>query len=89
MKKTLALLLALTMVLLAFAGCSSDTASTTTDTSSDAAATTDGSNASASGQVVKIGFLSPITGPNAAEGAAARNAFMLAIEQANASGEYP
>lgn len=90
MKKILALLLALTMVLLAFAGCSSDTASTTADdTSSDAAATTDSSEASASGQVVKIGFLSPITGPNAAEGAAARNAFMLAIEQANASGEYP
>ena len=64
MKKTLALLLALTMVLLAFAGCSSDTASTTADdTSSDAAATTDSSEASASGQVVKIGFLSPIIGP--------------------------
>lgn len=38
---------------------------------------------------VKVGFLSPITGPNAAEGAAARNAFQMAIEAANASGEYP
>ncbi len=40
-------------------------------------------------EVVTLGFLSPITGPNAAEGAAARNAFQLAIDQANASGEYP
>lgn len=38
---------------------------------------------------VTIGFLAPITGANAAEGAAARNAFELAINQANASGEYP
>ncbi|MDR1766302.1 MAG: branched-chain amino acid ABC transporter substrate-binding protein [Lachnospiraceae bacterium] len=42
-----------------------------------------------SGKVVKLGFLGPITGGDAAEGAAARNAFMLAIKQANASGEYP
>lgn len=40
-------------------------------------------------EVVKLGFLSPITGPNAAEGAAARNAFQMAIDAANASGEYP
>ena len=40
------------------------------------------------GDVVKLGFLSPITGANAAEGAAARNAFQLAIDQANASGDF-
>ena len=40
------------------------------------------------GGTVKLGFLSPITGANAAEGAAARNAFQLAIDQANESGEY-
>ena len=39
--------------------------------------------------MVKIGFLGPITGTNAAEGAAARNAFQMAIDQANASGNYP
>lgn len=39
--------------------------------------------------VVKIGFLGPITGSNAAEGAAARNAFTLAIGEANKSGEFP
>ncbi len=43
----------------------------------------------AAAETVKIGFLGPITGPNAAEGAAARNAFMMAIEEANASGEFP
>ena len=45
--------------------------------------------AEAARSVVKIGFLSPITGPNAAEGAAARNSFELAIKQANASGKFP
>lgn len=40
-------------------------------------------------EVVKLGFLAPITGSNAAEGSAARNAFEMAIEQANASGDYP
>ncbi|MDR1916433.1 MAG: branched-chain amino acid ABC transporter substrate-binding protein [Synergistaceae bacterium] len=39
--------------------------------------------------VVKIGFIGPITGSNAAEGAAARNAFTLAINEANKSGEFP
>ena len=40
------------------------------------------------GGTVKLGFLSPITGANAAEGAAARNAFQLAIDQANESGDF-
>lgn len=40
-------------------------------------------------EVVKIGFFGPITGANAAEGAAARNAFRMAIDAANASGEFP
>jgi branched-chain amino acid transport system substrate-binding protein len=40
-------------------------------------------------EVVKLGFLSPITGPNSAEGAAARNAFQMAIDAANKSGEFP
>jgi len=39
--------------------------------------------------VVKIGFLGPITGSNAAEGSAARNAFQMAIAEANASGKFP
>lgn len=49
----------------------------------------EGTPAGEAPEVVKLGFLSPITGPNAAEGAAARNAFQMAIDAANASGEYP
>ncbi|MDR3254303.1 MAG: branched-chain amino acid ABC transporter substrate-binding protein [Synergistaceae bacterium] len=44
--------------------------------------------AAADAAVVKIGFLGPITGSDAAEGAAARNAFSLAINEANKSGEF-
>ena len=47
-----------------------------------------GSSGGGDGKVVKLGFLSPITGANAAEGAAARNAFKLAIDQANESGDF-
>ncbi len=39
-------------------------------------------------KVVKIGFIGPLTGPNAAQGVGARNAFDLAIREANASGKY-
>ncbi|MDO4581908.1 MAG: branched-chain amino acid ABC transporter substrate-binding protein [Bacillota bacterium] len=39
--------------------------------------------------VVKIGFFAPITGSNAAEGTAARNAFQMAIDNVNESGELP
>ena len=38
---------------------------------------------------VTLAFLGPITGSSAAEGAAARNAFELAVAQANESGEFP
>ena len=40
-------------------------------------------------KVVKIAFIGPLTGPNAAQGMGARNSFELAIRQANASGEFP
>lgn len=40
-------------------------------------------------EYVTLGFFGPITGSGAAEGSAARNAFQLAIDQANASGDYP
>lgn len=39
--------------------------------------------------VVKIAFIGPLTGPNAPQGLGARNAFDLAIRQANASGQFP
>ena len=38
---------------------------------------------------VRLGFIGPITGADAAEGIAARNAFMLAIDQINESAELP
>lgn len=40
------------------------------------------------GQVVKVGFIGPLTGPNAAQGVGARNSFELAIRQANESGDF-
>src|SRR5512147_2375715 len=43
----------------------------------------------AQGKVVKIGFIGPLTGPNAAQGVGARNAFDLAVREANASGKLP
>jgi len=39
--------------------------------------------------VVKIGFIGPITGPNAYQGVGARNSFEMAIAMANESGEFP
>ncbi len=40
-------------------------------------------------KVVKIAFIGPLTGPNAAQGMGARNSFELAVRQANASKELP
>jgi len=40
-------------------------------------------------KVVKIGFIGPLTGANAAQGVGARNAFDLKIKEANASGKFP
>jgi len=38
-------------------------------------------------KTVKIGFIGPLTGPNAMQGTGARNAFQLAVKQANESGK--
>ncbi|PRR69685.1 branched-chain amino acid ABC transporter substrate-binding protein [Neomoorella humiferrea] len=40
-------------------------------------------------KTVKVAFLGPLTGPNAMQGVGARNAFKLAIDQANSSGKLP
>ncbi|MDR0840660.1 MAG: branched-chain amino acid ABC transporter substrate-binding protein [Christensenellaceae bacterium] len=89
MKKNrlIAILMAILMVAMFAVGCNAAP-------STGAEAPSAGGEAPSAGgakgdKVVKIGFLAPITGGNAAEGAAARNAFVLAIDQANASGEYP
>ncbi len=47
------------------------------------------SMAFAQAKVIKIGFIGPLTGPNAAQGVGARNAFDLAIREANTSGKFP
>lgn len=75
---------------LVMSGCTSDPGTTdpgTTDPGTTEPDTTDPATPAA--DVVKIGFLGPITGANAAEGEAARNAFRMAIDEANASGEFP
>lgn len=41
------------------------------------------------GEVVKIGFLAPLTGGNAGIGVGMKNSAELAIKQANESGKYP
>ena len=45
-----------------------------------------GASALAQQKTIKIGFIGPISGGNASHGMAARNGFLLAVEQANASG---
>ncbi|MDR0808470.1 MAG: branched-chain amino acid ABC transporter substrate-binding protein [Gemmobacter sp.] len=39
--------------------------------------------------LIKLGFIGPISGGNAQQGLGAQNGFLLAIEQANATGDYP
>ena len=40
-------------------------------------------------KTVKIAFIGPLTGPNAAQGNGAKNSFDLAIKRANESGKFP
>lgn len=40
-------------------------------------------------KTIKLVFIGPLTGPNAAQGAGMRNCFDLAIKEANESGEFP
>ncbi len=40
-------------------------------------------------KTIKIAFIGPLTGPNAAQGNGAKNCFDLAIKQANESGQFP
>lgn len=45
-------------------------------------------NVGAKEKVVKIGFIGPLTGPNAAQGVGAKNSFDLAVKLANESGDF-
>jgi branched-chain amino acid transport system substrate-binding protein len=40
-------------------------------------------------RIIKIGFIGPISGSVASEGTAARNAFQMAVDEANRSGRFP
>ena len=40
-------------------------------------------------KTIKIAFIGPLTGPNAAQGNGAKNSFDLAIREANKSGAFP
>src|SRR5690625_224057 len=46
-------------------------------------------SAAVSAETIKLGFLGPLSGGSAYEGEGARNGFLLAIKQANESGDYP
>ena len=43
----------------------------------------------AEAKTIKIAFIGPLTGPNAAQGSGAKNSFDLAVRLANQSGSYP
>jgi len=45
-------------------------------------------NVGAKEKVVKIGFIGPLTGPNAAQGVGAKNSFEMAVRLANESGNF-
>jgi len=74
LKKWLVLAVVLMMAVVLLAGCGGGT---------------DESDNGTMPETIKIGFMGPITGANAAEGSAARNAFQLVFDQANAAGTLP
>lgn len=76
-KKSVLVLLVLILSLALITGCSNGTTETGTD------------EGASDKPVVKVGFMAPLTGGEAAEGSAARNAFEMAFEELNASGELP
>ena len=88
MKRLIAFMLITMLATVSIIGCTQPSAETGQMPKEDMMEKEETSMPSAK-NVVKIGFLGPITGPNSAEGAAARNAFELAIKQANESGEFP
>lgn len=76
MKKKLVALTGVLSLSLLFAGCGAKPAA---DNSS-------GGSGQASGDVIKIGWFGPLTGPTATDGTHSRDAALLAVEQFNAEG---
>lgn len=77
-KKSILVLLVLVLSVALITGCSGGTGDETET----------GGNTSDK-PVIKVGFMAPLTGGEAAEGSAARNAFEMAFEELNDSGELP
>ena len=90
MKKYLALVLALVMVISLFAACGNDTTEATEATKSgdngDVSATDDTQAAPVSGDALKVGFIGPLTGGAAVYGNAAKNGAQIAVDEINAMG---
>ena len=76
-KKSVLVLLVLILSLVLITGCGNSNTETGTD------------EGTSENPIVKVGFMAPLTGGEAAEGSAARNAFEMAFEELNASGELP
>lgn len=70
MKKVLAVLMALTLVVLCFAACGSD----------------DAASSGSTGDTIKIGLSGPLTGDNAQYGIGVQNGAQLAVDEINAAG---
>ena len=85
MKKIVSTLIALMMVLVCFAGCSS-TPAADSDSSAPAADSTAASEDAASGDAIKVGVLAPLTGSVAEYGVAVANGIKMYVEEFNAAG---
>ena len=85
MKKIVSTLIALMMVLVCFAGCSS-TPAADSDSSAPAADSTAASEDAASGDAIKDGVLAPLTGSVAEYGVAVANGIKMYVEEFNAAG---
>ena len=85
MKKIVSTLIALMMVLVCFAGCSS-TPAADSDSSAPAADSTAASEDAASGDAIKVGVLAPLTGSVAEYGVAVANGVKMYVEEFNAAG---
>ena len=99
MKKTFAIILALTLCVGLLAGCggastgstassggSSDSGSASSGSSDSGNATSSGSTSAASGEAFKIGGIGPLTGGAAIYGNAAKNGATIAVQEINAIG---
>ena len=84
MKKIVSTLIALVMILVCFAGCSSAPAADSSTPAADSAATSE--EAADSAGTIKVGVLAPLTGSVAEYGVAVANGVKMYVEELNAAG---